>query len=75
MSKSFIDLQMKMEVKVFITLAHRVEMEEVDMGVETFARGKKSIGCSQKKTLTTHVLALFAMDTIITESFCFCLCL
>ena len=62
---------MKMEVKV----AHTVEMEEVDMGVETFARGKKSIGCSQKKTLTTHVLALFAMDTIITESFCFCLCL
>ena len=35
------DLQMKMEVKVFITLAHTVEMEVVDMGVKTFARGKK----------------------------------
>ena len=39
--KELEDLQMKMEVKVFITLAHTVEMEEVDMGVETLARGKK----------------------------------
>ena len=36
MSKSFKDLQMKMEVKVFITLAHRVEMEEVDMGQKKY---------------------------------------
>ena len=39
--KELKDLQMKMEVKVFITLAHTVEMEVVDMGVKTFARGKK----------------------------------
>ena len=39
--KELEDLQMKMEVKVFITLAHTVEMEVVDMGVKTFARGKK----------------------------------
>ena len=72
--KELEDLQMKMEVKVFITLAHTVEMEVVDMGVKTFARAKKNIRYSQI-TLTTHVLALFAMDKIITESFCFCLCL
>ena len=39
--KELKDLQTKMEVKVFITLAHTVEMEEVGMGVETFARDKK----------------------------------
>lgn len=41
MSKSFKDLQMKMEVKVFITLAHTIEMELVDMGVKTFTQGKQ----------------------------------
>ena len=36
--KELEDLKMKMEVKVFITLAHTVEMEEVDMGVKTFVK-------------------------------------
>ena len=39
--KELKDLQMKMEVKVFITLAHTIEMELVDMGVKTFTQGKQ----------------------------------
>ena len=57
-----------MEVKVFIT------SYSWDGGGGQFHWAKK-YWIFTKKTLTTHVLALFAMDTIITESFCFCLCL